>query len=775
MRPVLLTALCVLLPQLADGEALKYRVAGLEKPAEIIVDEWGVPHIYAQTHYDAFFVQGFNAARDRLWQIDTWRRRGLGQLAEVLGPAYVEQDRANRLFLYRGDMYREWLAYGSDAKRIAEAFTAGINAYVDLTVDEPSLLPPEFALLDYLPARWQAADVARIRTHGIMRNVANEVRRAHIACIAGLNVASYWTPLEPLDETTIPAGLDVCAIPEDVLDVSRLARAPVNFSTPAQSAAVVDEPVGVSGSNNWTISPDRTATGRPILANDPHRGHSVPSLRYIAHLSAPGLNVIGAGEPALPGLSIGHNERIAFGLTVFGIDQEDLYVYEALSDGYAYRGDHEAFKVVKESIPVRGAAPAEVELKYTRHGPVIYENDDHVFAIRGVWSEPGTSAYFGSIEYMRANSWREFSAALNRWGTPAENQVYADIEGNIAYQPAGTFPIREGWDGLLPVPGNGDYEWNGFFDMDVLPKEVNPDRGFTGTANSMNLPDDYPVERYTTSLDGWADPWRYDRMWEQLGRTSQHTLASSTALQHDYVSLLARALIARLPESANSTWVRMLASWDAHLAADSAEAALYNVWLHRHLKPALAREILPEKPELIESARSWRGFVRKLDEADYSELITETLHNAAAETAELLGPDPTAWRWGDLHKARFQHPLLEHASGDLQDAMKLAEHERGGSGSTTNVNNFRQEDFSIVHGASFSMVLDVGNWDASRMTNTPGQSGDPRSSFYDNLLAGWANDETFPLLYSRERILEHEVFRVSLTPTARDEEPQSSR
>ena len=766
MRLVLLTALCVLLYQPAISEPLNYRVAGLEKPAEIIVDEWGVPHIYAQTHYDAFFVQGFNAARDRLWQIDTWRRRGLGRLAEVLGPAYVQQDRANRLFLYRGDMYREWLAYGSDAKRIAEAFTAGINAYVDLTRQEPVLLPPEFSLLGYLPSRWQAADVARIRTHGIMRNVANEVRRAQIACIAGLDVASYWSPLEPLNETSVPAGLDVCDIPEEVLTVSRLARAPVAYSAPAQAADIGSEPVGLSGSNNWTISPRRTATGRPILANDPHRSHSVPSLRYVAHLTAPGLNVIGAGEPALPGLSIGHNERIAFGLTVFGIDQEDLYVYEARDGGYTYKGGSESFRVVTESIPVHGGSAVEVELKFTRHGPVIFENEDQVFAIRGVWSEPGTSAYFGSIEYMRANSWREFSAALNRWGTPAENQVYADVDGNIAYQPAGTFPIRDGWDGLLPVPGNGDFEWNGFHDMDVLPSEVNPQRGFTGTANSMNLPDDYPIERYTTSLDGWADPWRYDRMWEQLARTSKHTLASSTALQHDYVSLLARALIARLPAAADSPWVAMLSSWDAHLAADSAEAALYIVWLYRHLKPALAREILPERPELIESARSWRGFLRKLDEGVFGELITATLSDAADETAELLGPDPAKWRWGDLHKARFKHPLYERAAGELQQQMKLTEHERGGSGNTTNVNNFRDDDFSIVHGASFSMVLDVGNWDASRMTNTPGQSGDPRSPFYDNLLAGWANDDTFPLLFSRERILEHEAFRVSLTPLA---------
>lgn len=756
----------------AFADDAEYRVAGLERPAEIIIDEWGVPHIYAGTHYDAFFVQGFNAARDRLWQIDTWRRRGLGQLSEVLGPEYLDQDRATRLFLYRGDMYREWLAYGADAKTIAETFTAGINAYVDLIEAEPALLPVEFEILDYRPARWRAEDVVRIRTHGIMRNVSNEVRRAQIACAAGLEAAEYWIKLEPDWTTQIPAGLDPCAISDEILEVSRLARAPVTFDHPDLAAAAVEwqENAPVSGSNNWTIAGERTETGRPILANDPHRGHSVPSLRYIAHLVAPGLDVIGAGEPALPGISIGHNERIAFGLTVFGIDQEDLYVYEKSNDGYRYRDGSEAFEEQIETIAVRGADPVEVTLRFSRHGPVIHETDTQAFAIRGVWSGPGTSAYFGSVEYMRAQNWREFVAALNLWGTPAENQVYADVDGNIGYKPAGTFPRRPNWDGLLPVPGDGRYEWDGFFDMDVLPVEFNPERGFTGTANSMNLPADYPIERYTTALDGWAEPWRYDRMWRALQETPQHTLADSVALQRDYYSLLAVQLqrrLARMPAAARTPAVQRLLDWDARLTPDSAAAALYIVWAHRYLMAAFATDVLPSRPELIASSRSWRGLLRRIDEhdaRDAHELLLGALSAAERDLGRMLGPDPDRWRWGDLHRARFEHPLQHRASGALATAMRLAEFERGGSGSTTNVNNFRLSDFSIVHGASFSMVLDVGNWDASRMTNTPGQSGDPRSPFYDNLLAGWAADETFPLLYSRKAIMEHQVRRIVLTP-----------
>ena len=341
---------------LASADDLNFEVAGLENPAEIVVDEWGVPHIYANSHYDAFFVQGFNAARDRLWQIDTWRRRGLGKLAEVFGETYIEQDRAARLFLYRGDMYREWLAYGSDAKAIAESFTSGINAYIDLIESNSELLPPEFTLMRYRPDHWSAADVVRIRGHGLWGNVGAEVMLARTTCKASLEIATQAFTLEPEWTTRIPEGLDPCSIPENVLDVYYLAKAPVEFANAdtARDTGLTDRDGSGLGSNNWVVAPSRTATGRPVLADDPHRTHAVPSLRYISHLVAPGLNVIGAGEPALPGISIGHNDHIAFGLTIFPIDQEDLYVYEKAADGYRY-GDSVLNSTQPESKKLRSA------------------------------------------------------------------------------------------------------------------------------------------------------------------------------------------------------------------------------------------------------------------------------------------------------------------------------------------------------------------------------------------------------------------------------------
>jgi penicillin G amidase len=746
-----------------DGDAT-YTVPGLTKPAEIIVDTYGVPHIYAQDHYDVFFVQGFNAARDRLWQIDLWRKRGLGELASVLGASYVAQDSAARLFLYRGDMYSEWLSYGNDAKKITEAFTAGINAFVDLTQQHPHLLPPEFELLKYRPSRWSPEDVVRIRSNGLWRNVTTEVWRARLACHDALEVAGVWKQLEPTWQTRVPEGLDPCLIPDDVLAKYSLAKAPVTFDAERTnlSAALQDDLNHGLGSNNWVVAPERTKTGRPILADDPHRGHATPSLRYIAHLVGPGINVIGAGEPALPGISIGHNEKIAFGLTIFPIDQEDLYVYQKGKRGYLYQGRDEPFMEVTENVAVQGAESQPITLQFTRHGPVVATTKTHIFVVRAAWLEPGMSPYFGSIEYMRAQNWREFVGALNRWGAPSENQVYADVEGNIGYKPAGRFPVRHNWDGLLPVPGDGRYEWQGYFDMDVLPEEHNPERGFTGTANSMNLPDDYPIDKYRIGFE-WSSPWRYKRLWEVLAAQNHHTLKDSLDLQRDYQSVLARRVLALLPDLADYPAGELLRTWDHVLTPESPAAAFWNVWYTRHLTPQLGKLVINDitVPQMA------------LDPLTVLSLLETEKGRAAAyasladgwrETHALLGQTPENWRWGDLHRIKFQHPLEGLAPDSLRAQMLMPDYPRGGNANTTNNTGFRSKGFDVVSGASFRMVVDVGNWDNAYATNAPGQSGDPRSRFYDNLLDNWATDDKFPLLYSRTAIEKNGAFSITLLP-----------
>lgn len=754
-------------PSHVAAAELEYQVRGLAQPARIQIDSWGIPHIYANTHYDAFFVQGFNAARDRLWQIDLWRRRGLGELSSVLGEAYLEQDTATRTFLYRGDMYREWLAYGSDAKRIAQAFVAGINAYIDLLDTQPELLPLEFKQLGYLPARWRAEDVVRIRSHGLWRNVVTEVRRAQIYCKLGADAARVWKVLEPSWRTALPQGLDPCTIPDNVLDTYLLAKAPVRFGAAAGLLATTlpeaDRANRQLGSNNWAVAPSRTATGRPILADDPHRGHAVPSLRYIAHLKAPGLNVIGAGEPGLPGISIGHNERIAFGLTIFPIDQEDLYVYVKSKGGYYYDGGVERLRSVSESIAVRGASePQQITMRFTRHGPVVHETDKHLFAIRAAWLDEGMAPYFGGIEYMRAQNWREFRESLNRWGAPSENQVYADIDGNIGYKPAGLFPRRKGWDGLLPVPGDGRYEWNGYFDMDVLPVEHNPARGYTSTANAMSLPADYPIVDYPIGFE-WSPPWRHRRIKEVLAGQPKHTLADSEALQRDYLSTLARTLIQQFPDALpDSPAAGLLRGWDFRMTPDSSAAALYAIWLHRHFEPAVAQFLGGEHASLL-SPLDFYTLIAAASDAALQPLLDASLRAAWQELRTTLGADMEQWRWGDLHQIRFAHPLLAQ-DASLVETLSMPAFPRGGSGNTTNNTIFDPADLNVRAGASFRMVLDVGNWDAATMTNAPGQSGDPNSPYYQNLLDGWAKDQAFPLLYSDAAVLKETVQTIRLLP-----------
>jgi len=512
-------------------------VAGLEQPAEILIDRWGVPHIYAGTLYDAFVAQGYAAAHDRLWQMDLWRKRGLGHMAQDFGPAWVESDRAARSVLFRGDMYREWLAYGSDAKRVAEAFVAGVNAFVAETEASPDKLPMEFRLLGYKPARWAAEDAVRIRHHGLTLNFTGEIDRAAAYCKGpeGVRADALRRETVPLVVARIPEGLDPCGLPgAELKRAYALATASPRFTPentplagklavlPADSASlqVAQQPdadtLASYGSNNWTIAPRLTATGRPILANDPHRAHGAPSLRYISHITAPGMDVIGAGEPFLPGISIGHNGRIAFGLTRFYMDQEDLYTYQlnpANPREYRYQDRWEPMTRVQERIAVRGEAqPRVLENWYTRHGPVLHsDGKSAAFALRAAWLDLGMAPYFGSMDYMRAQNWDQFRAAMNRWGAPGENQVYADSSGNIGWIPGGLMPVRPNWDGLLPVPGDGRYEWSGYRHGDELPWEFNPARGYVVTANENNIPPQHPLYRNGGVGYEWADPARAHR------------------------------------------------------------------------------------------------------------------------------------------------------------------------------------------------------------------------------------------------------------------------
>jgi penicillin amidase len=764
---------------------------GLDGPADIAVDQWGIAHIRAGDTHDAFFLQGFNAARDRLWQIDLWRKRGLGRLSASFGPAYVAQDRAARLLLYRGDIDAEWAAYGPNAKAAAEAFVAGIDAYVAEVKAGKRPLPVEFALTGSQPETWTAEDVVRIRSHGLTANLASEVARAEVACAAGLPADRLRKRLDPPIIPPLAAGLDPCAIPAEVLTDYRLGTQDVSFQAPgkplAQASpqtllAEAQDEVDQQGSNNWVIAPARTATGRPILANDPHRSLGAPSLRYIVQMTAPGLNVIGAGEPALPGISIGHNDKIAFGLTIFAIDQEDLYVYDLNPQNprqYRYQSRWEDMRVVDETVPVKGEADRTVRLMFTRHGPVLYVDQAHnrAFALRSVWQTPGTSAYFGSSQYMTATNWAEFHAAMAHWGAPSENLVYADTAGHIGWIAGGRAPIRPNWDGLTPVPGDGRYEWAGFRGEDELPQVYDPPKGWFASANEMNLPPGYPGLEKKIGFE-WADRSRIDRIDQVLGANAHVSLADAMALQADDYSNLSMRLVALArdlhpddPQAAHA--LAILRAWDGHEGRDSAAAAIAEVWQAKHLGPAAVAAAAPKAAQVL-SAGAPDAVIAYLEAPDAAlgpdpkaardAILLTSLKAALAELTDRLGPDMDGWRWGALHHDDWTEAAAVLAPPSLQAQMHVGPLEARGSASTVMAQAYRPGDFAVTHGASFRMVLDVGDWDQSRAINTPGQSGDPYSPQYRDLFPLWNGGQYVPLLYSREAVDAATRLVIRLTP-----------
>jgi penicillin amidase len=761
---------------------------GMEAPAEIIIDAWGVPHIYAGCVHDAFFAQGWNAARERLWQIDLWRKRGLGLLSENFGPAYVAQDRATRLFLYRGDMDVEWAAYGADARAWSEAFVAGVNAYVGLVRSGEAALPVEFGLTSTVPAIWEAADLVRIRSHGISNNAESEALRARVVAVGGVKADRLRRKLEPDHELRIPDGLDPADVPADILADYVLATKDVSFAPPDATGpqpglAGLAEAAASQGSNNWAIAPSRTATGRAMLASDPHRVLVAPSIRYVVHLDAPGLSVMGAGELHLPGITIGHNDRIAFGITTFMIDQADLYVYELNPDDprqYRYGDGWEAMRIVLETVSVKGEAAREIELAFTRHGPVLkIDRETHrAFALRSVWFEPGTASYFGAARYQTAGDWPAFKGALAHWGAAAMNFVYADVEGNIGWIPAGLVPRRDNWDGLMPAPGDGRYEWRGFRGQDELPSLYNPQRGWVASANEMNLPAGYPAEARNLGFE-WADPGRINRIDAALSANDRVSIEDSLALQTDIfcaTALRATALLRGLlsPDAEVDAALRLLEAWDGHETIDSAAAAIAEVWLNKHLGPHVAaKTTTAAAAELIAfgSPYAVTSYLQAPDSAlgddpmaARDEVLLASLKSALEDIAGRLGPDMTSWTWGALHHARFVPAAAGLAEPVLREKMSHGPVPLPGSAYTVCAATYRMEDFAAINGSSFRMVLDVGDWDNSRVINSPGQSGDPSSPHYADLFPLWAQGKYVPMLWTRAAVDQAARMVIQLKP-----------
>ena len=782
---------------LASRPSQTFTLNALGDSVEIATDEWGLTHIRASSQGDLFFAQGFNIARERLWQIDLWRKRGLGLLAADFGPGFLAQDHAARHFVYRGDMEPEWAAYATDAKQISQSFVTGINTYVDKVLGGSLPLPREFRLFGTSPSHWKAEDVVRVRSHCLIRNAISEVVRSHVLSTAGARAEALRKHLEPPVVPTTAPDLDLGSIPLDLLKVYQLAVAPPTFSRERLAAGIEDvwkwcnvNPVGdvvrateSEGSNNWVISGDRTETGRPIMGTDPHRPHSVPSLRYFVHLTAPGIDVIGAGDPAAPGIMIGHNDFAAFSLTTFGADQQDVYVYD-LDPGnpasYRYGDGWEDMTEVQEVFEVKGHTPVTYPVRFTRHGPVVMrdESNNRAYSIRSVWSDPGAAPYMASLSVIRAHSHADYRKALSGWGAPTMNHLYADVEGTIAWQSVGSSPIRPNWEGLLPVPGDGRYEWQGYIAPEDMPSVVNPGEGYFYTANEMNLTEEWRANNPRIGHE-WIDGSRAQRIAEFLGLKETHTLAESRALQADLKSIPAervqKVLSGRKFDGQAARAAEHLLNWDCRLEVTSSQAALFEVWNNTHLIPLLYEIVsvggtvpaglqvrdIQAALDALEKPEAWFDGDA---ESILQRVLQNSLDDAWRDLETRLGADPAGWEWGKIHQLTVKH-MASGAFPEEAEKLDIVSIPLGGSGSTVANAIYRPGDFSVHTGASIRMVFDVGNWDNSVFINVPGQSGDPESSHYRDYVATWSQYGYKPLLFSRQAVDQATISRILLEPS----------
>jgi penicillin amidase len=737
---------------------------GLRMKVRVQRDRWGVAHIYAKNQHDLFFAQGLVVAQDRLFQMELWKRSGQGRLAEVLGPEAVERDINARRLRYRGDLASEFASYSPDTPQILDAFTSGINAYID-AIQKPGArgLPIDFKIAGFKPEHWMPEDcLNRMAAYSMTGNASSELKNAAVVALVGAHAATELFEFDPVVTLDPAPGVDFAGLSPELLK-----------NVVSSDRRIQFPPAALHESNNWTISGALTASGKPLLANDPHRVIAEPSLRYIVHLVAPGWDVIGAGEPGLPGVAAGHNRQIAWGFTIFGLDQQDLYL-ETLDpvDHQLYAGPSgwARMKVIAETIKVRGADPVEVQLKFTRHGPVLWEDGTRALALRWVGSEPGTAGYLGSLALDRARNWQQFETAMPHWKVPSENIVYADRDGNIGEHSTGLAPLRRNWTGLLPVPGNGGYEWSGFIANAELPHSYNPPAGFLATANHKMIPVDYP---YTVGFE-WAPPARYLRIKEVLeaatGSGKKLGVGDMEELQSDVVSLFARELqgllrqaIAAAPEAmaqpARSAGKALL-DWDCALRADSPQAALYELWAAELRSAVTARAV----PEAVRTARGKLPLSQVVNElsqpqpavfganpvASRDAMLVETLRAALEKLSAAQGTDLTHWSWGALHRVMFRHPL--DASPGAAALFDRGPVQRSGDGYVVQATGFDDGSLDQVSGASYREIFDLANWDKSVAINVPGQSGQPGSKHYDDLLPLWSNAQYFPLYYSKTAV-----------------------
>jgi penicillin amidase len=750
---------------------------GAEGPVRVFRDEYGVPHIFADSDRDLFMAVGYLHASDRLFQMDIQRRAALGSLSEILGPSTVETDKLLRSIGLRYASERTLEELDEETLDILEAYAAGVNAYIQQA--SPNRLPLEFKLLNYRPRPWEPLDsiaFGKLMAWSLSGDFNDLELKLFEDAYGAVAAENLFPVVMPLQLPIIPPGPQASPVSYEVQEVhTSLSRETVeDLLSRFRSIEPLLEPFRGLGSNNWVVAPKKSATGAPILANDPHLALTLPSIWYQARLSSPSYNVYGVTLLGAPAVVLGFNERIAWGFTNVGADVVDFFVEQVNPDDetqYLHMGEWKNFTLREEVIQVRGSSPVVIQMKISVHGPVITRLDQTV-AMQWTGHLP-TFELRALLNLSKARNWKEFREALTDFMVPAQNIVYADVDGNIGIVVNGLYPIRGRGLGRVPVDGSsGDYDWVGFVPYDEIPSSFNPPRGFLLSANQKPTGPDYP---YYLGWE-WADRYRAQRIKEFLEETKALDVDDMKRLQLDHFSVAAREFVPFLLDAFGSLEdqgaslhpmapdaVKLLRDWDYVMDASKVAPTLYWTWLYNYREATFRDEWntanltgvgLPsvtvlERMTKFEPSSLWFDDVETDAVETRDDIIRKAFVAALNFLEDEVGPKVGDWVWGRVHFLQVRHLTeLEALSSDLIP--------RDGGSFTVDVAHGSLADgrLLVTSGPSWRMIVDLREPVRGYGSYPGGQSGNPISPHYTDLLEIWLNGEYQNLELKTEEVLQ---------------------
>lgn len=719
-------------------------LSGLEGSVSIYRDQSGTPHIEANSTKDLFMAQGFVTAQDRMFQMDLSRRQASGTLSEVIGESTIDKDKFFRTLGLRRAAEDSYSAYSDEAKQLLEWYADGVNAYISQAKSK-NTLPIEFTLAGYEPNEWTPIDsltIGKYMAFDLGGHWEGQAFRYYLLQNFSEEEAMDLFPSYPEDGSTV-----IQEIKESQLDISK------SFAN-----AVIPDPF--NGSNNWVVSGEKTASGKPLLANDPHLGLGTPPIWYETHLNSPDFHVSGVIFAGVPGIIVGRNDSIAWGVTNVGPDVQDLYIEKRNPDNpteFQYNDQWEEAEVLDESIPVKDSEPIPYEVVITRHGPILSEfahdeQPDTALSLRWTALDPSTELE-AVLKFDQASNWEEFKEALTSFHTPAQNFVFASTDGTIAYRANGLIPIRKNGDSMVPVPGwNDKYEWEGYIPWEELPTIVNPDEGFISTANNKITTDDYPYHITHT----WAQPYRQNRIREVLIAGDNLVAKDMMNLQNDFMNLQGKELTPLLTKELNSEnltsiekdALSLLQEWNYMDGRDEAAPLLFHLWLVEMEKVLfdgkIDKEMMPlfdgksqVIDQLIRRAANGEKGPWMENSGGFQSVVTKSYQAAVERAVCLQGHAPEKWVWGTFHSVPFEHPL--GAIKPLNLLFNPEVNAMGGSRVTVGAAGWNSSTGTVNHGAPWRGVTDLAHMETSYNVISPGQSGYVWSKWYDNQIDDWVN------------------------------------